>query len=105
MEIQKGAKIGFLRIDYGSKGFRRAVPSAGYDEFGKKVHLFLWRPHFEKATREMRMHTKNLLKKKEKIKKKNVRIKALNKKKKKQLSFLLAGERLVVRNRQPRKNF
>lgn len=105
MEIQKGAKIGFFsRIDYGSKGFRRAVLNAGYDEFRKeKVHFLVLAGGLisEKAiSREMRMHTKNFIEEeREKIKKKNVRIKALNKKKKKQLSFvpLLAGERLVVR--------
>ena len=52
MEIQKGAKIGFFsRIDYGSKGFRLAVLSAGYDEFRKKSSLpcSCRRPHFGKS--------------------------------------------------------
>ena len=66
MEIQKGAKIGFFsRIDYGSKGFRRAVLNAGYDEFRKeKVHFLVLAGGLisEKAiSREMRMHTKNFI--------------------------------------------
>ncbi len=113
MEIQKGAKIGFFsRIDYGSKGFRRAVLNAGYDYFRKEgVHFLVLAGGLisEKAvSREMRKFIKNLIDtERDKIKENNFRIKALNKKRKKPLPLvpLLTGEQLVVRKSEVEEEF
>ena len=105
MEIQKGAKIGFVsRIDFGSKGFRQSVVSAGFDIFRKEGTHFNVLPGgliAEKAVwRKMRSYVKDVIEtERDKIRDRNERIKRLNKKRKKPLALtpLLTGEHLVVK--------
>lgn len=105
MEIQKGAKIGFFsRIDFGSKGFRRAVLNAGYDHFRKEgVHLLILAGGLiseKDVSREMRVFVKNLVEtEKEAVKQKNAKIREKNKKSKEQLPLIpvLTRERLAAR--------
>ncbi len=105
MEIQKGAKIGFIsRIDFGSKGFRQSVVNAGFEIFRKEgthFNVLVGGLIAEKAVwREMRDYVKNAVgSERENIRSRNEQIRARNKKAKKQLPFipLLTGEHLVTR--------
>lgn len=105
MEIQKGAKIGFIsRIDFGSKGFRQSVVNAGFEclrKDGTHFNVLAGGLISEKdIRREMRDYIKDMIDtERDEIKVKNEKIKAMNKKGKKQLSLvpLLTGEHLVTR--------
>lgn len=105
MEIQKGAKIGLIsRIDFGSKGFRQSVVSAGFEIFRKEgTHFNILGAGLiseKDIRRSMKDSVANLIKEeRDRIKEKNERIKAQNKKNKKQLPLMptLTGEHLVTR--------
>ena len=105
MEIQKGAKIGFVsRIDFGSKGFRQSVVNAGFDIFKKEgTHFNVLGAGIiseKDIRRQMREYVKELIdSERDGIKEKNEKIKARNKKSKKQLPLMptLTGEHLVAR--------
>ncbi|HEY4474561.1 MAG TPA: hypothetical protein VJC06_01400 [Candidatus Paceibacterota bacterium] len=105
MEIQKGAKIGLIsRIDFGSKGFRQSVINAGCEYFRKEgVHFISLAGGLideRSISRDMKAYVKEHVEtEKDKVKEQNLKIKAKNKKAKKQAALLpiLIGEQLVTR--------